>query len=72
MQAFLVCCHHTFLFITSAVVDIKFLESVGRGQLADNQFMCIKRSVKFDLADKNGILDASRAIIGLLRYLLTE
>lgn len=36
MQAFLVCCHYTFLFITSTVVDIKFLESVGYSQLTNN------------------------------------
>ena len=54
------------------MVDVKYLESVSRGQLDDNQCMCIKRSVKFDLAEKQGILDASRAVVGLLRYLLTE
>src|ERR1700721_2815888 len=54
LQAFLICCHHTSVFITSAVVDAKFLDSVRLGQLNDNQFMCVKRSVKFDLAEKQG------------------
>ena len=53
-------------------MDTKFLDSIGRGQLSDSQFMCIKRSVKFDLAEKNGMVDGARAIIGLLRYLLAE
>jgi hypothetical protein len=60
------------VFITSAVVDVKFLESVRSGQLNDSQFMCIKRSVKFDLAEKQGVIDAARAVIGLFRYLLAE
>jgi hypothetical protein len=60
------------MFITSTVVDVKFLDSVRIVQLNDNQFMCIKRSVKFDLAEKQGIIDAARALIGLFRYLLAE
>ena len=34
--------------------------------------MCIKRSIQFDLAEKQGVIDASKAIIGLLRYLLAD
>lgn len=60
------------MFITSAAVDVKFLDSVRLGQLNDNQFMCVKRSVKFDLAEKQGIVDAARALIGLFRYLLAD
>ena len=56
----------------SAVVDTKFLDSINRGQLSDDQFMCIKRSIKFDLAEREGIIDGSRPVIGLLRYLLAE
>jgi len=40
--------------------------------LNDDQFMCIKRSVKFDLSDKQGIVEGCRAVVGLLRYLLAE
>ena len=53
-------------------IDAKFLESVTRGKLDENQFLCIKRSVKFDLAEKQGILDGSRAVIGLFRYLTSR
>ena len=60
------------MFITSTVVDVKFLDSIRLGQLNDNQFMCIKRSVKFDLAEKEGSIDAAKAVIGLLRYILAE
>jgi hypothetical protein len=72
VQAFLICCHHTSLYITSAAMDIKFLESIRHGELKENQFMCIKHSVQFDLSEKQGIIDGSRAVIGLLRYLLAE
>ena len=71
-EAYLLCCHHTSLFITSAAVDRGYLESIPKGQLKDDQFMCIKRSIKFDLSDRQGAIDGSRAVIGLLRYLLAE
>jgi hypothetical protein len=53
------------VFITSTVVDVEFLDSIRLGQLNDNQFMCVKRSVKFDLAEKEGSIDAAKAVIGL-------
>ena len=69
---FLICCHHTSIFLSSAIIDRKYLDAVTRGELGENQFLCIKRSVKFDLAEKQGILDGSRAVIGLFRYLMAQ
>ena len=60
------------MFVTSTGVDVKFLDSIRSGQLNDNQFMRIKRSVKFDLVEREGSIDAAKAVIGLLRYLLAE
>jgi hypothetical protein len=39
------------------------------GLLNDNQFMCVERSVKFDLAEVHGIINGARTIIGLFNYL---
>ena len=72
LEAFLICCHHASIFITSAVIDVDLLNAIGNGKLSESQFLCIKRSVKFDLAERQGVIDGSRAIIGLLRYLLAE
>ena len=69
----MICCHHTSVFITSTVITKQYLDAIiQHGRLDDSQFMCIKRSVKFDLTSRDGIIEASKAIIGLLRYLLSD
>ena len=40
------------------VIDAKLLEFISRGQLGNDQFICINRSVKLDIAERECILDA--------------
>ena len=68
----LVCAHNDNGFNRVEVKTPGGRLSVEFEKLNENQFMCIKRSVKFDLAEKQGIIDAARAVIGLFRYLLAD
>lgn len=68
-QAFLICCHNTSIHIASAVVSVEYLSGLTNDNLDENQYLVVKRSNKYNLADKAERKQACRMIIGLIRYL---
>ena len=68
-QSFLLCCHHATVHITSAVVPSAYIEGLHFDTLQMDDYLIVKRSRKYDLSIPTERKQATREILGLLRYL---
>ena len=58
--------------MTSTIISAEYINALTFDNLDENQFLIVKRGIKYDLANEVRRKQACRVILGLLRYLLKE
>ena len=68
-KAFVVGIHHDRLHVTAVEFPEKYFEWVARGEIPQGELLVIRRSKTYDLSKADARIEASRMIIGMMRYI---
>jgi hypothetical protein len=68
-KAFIVGVHHDRLHVTAVEFPEKYFEWVARGDIPQGELLVIRRTKTYDLSKPDARIEASRMIIGMMRYI---
>ena len=68
-KAFVVGVHHDRLHVTAVEFPEKYFEWVASGHIPQGELLVIRRSKIYDLSKADARVEASRVIIGMMRYI---
>lgn len=68
-KAFIVAVHHDRLHLTAVEFPEKYFEWIASGKIPQGEFLVIRCSKTYDLSKADSRIEASRAIIGMMRYI---
>jgi hypothetical protein len=68
-KAFIVGIHHGRLHVVAVEVPEKYFEWVANGDIPQGELLVIRRTKTYDLSKAHTRIEASRMIIGMMRYI---
>jgi hypothetical protein len=68
-KAFIVGVHHDRLHVTAVEFPEKYFEWVAKGDIPQGELLLVRRTKTYDLSDADARIEASRMIIGMMRYI---
>lgn len=68
-KAFIVGVHHDRLHVSAVEFPEQYFEWVARGNIPLGEFLVVRRSNTYDLSKADARVEASRVIIGMVRYI---
>ena len=68
-KAFIIGIHYDQLHVTAIEFPDKYFEWVARGNIPQGELLVIRRTKTYDLSNANTRIEASRMIIGMMRYI---
>lgn len=68
-KAFVIGLHHDRLHFTAVEFPERYFEWISFGIIPKGEFLIIRQSIQFDLSKVNSRIDATKMIIGLMRYI---
>ena len=72
LNIFALCCRHTNLHITSALIPEDYIQAIWEDNLEENRYVIVKRSQAYNLPSPQERGFTARVALGLMRYLSTH